>query len=270
MPLEQLSNAVRFRAAYIASKLGATGLTVTVDVYNPAGTKIITAAAATEIGDGIYEYVLASGSVTTEGEYTAVFKTATTTVDQRHIFAQWTVGRAGVENLDATTSSRSTLTAAQVDTQLSGTHGSGSWEDAAVPAGTYQFVSVVVGDTITAKRGDRWVITLTVGALTGQTQVWFTVKKTKKDPDSRAVVQITRTGGLIRSNGSPATSGNGSLTINTESTGDITIVVEEAETDDYPDFTDGWWDVQMLDVNGTTTKAEGVFKITEDVTRAIA
>lgn len=139
-----------------------------------------------------------------------------------------------------------------------------------IAPGSYQVLSAVVGDTIEAKRGDRWSFSLTVGSLTGQTLVWFTVKKSKKDPDSRAIVQITSTGGLIRSNGSPATSGNGSLTINTESTGAITIVVNQAETDDYPDFTDGWWDVQMLDANGITTKAEGVFKITEDVTRAIS
>lgn len=38
-----------------------------------------------------------------------------------------------VDNLDAAVSSRSTLTAGQVDTQLSGTHGSGSWGGSSAP-----------------------------------------------------------------------------------------------------------------------------------------
>lgn len=104
--IEQIGNAITFFAFYVASKLGKTGLTVTIDVYNPAGSLVVTAGSASEVGGGLYKYVLASGSVTTEGEYVAVFKTADTTVDAQHIPALWTVGRAGVENLDATISSR--------------------------------------------------------------------------------------------------------------------------------------------------------------------
>jgi hypothetical protein len=85
---------------YVESKVGKTGLTVTVDVYR-AGTEIVTAASAVEVGDGLYKYELASGSVTVVGEYVAVFKTATATVDQQHIPALWIVGRAGIENLDS-------------------------------------------------------------------------------------------------------------------------------------------------------------------------
>lgn len=103
--IEQLSNAVKFLAFFVASKVGATGLTVTVDVYNPAGTKIVTAASATEIGGGLYSYTLASGSTGTEGEYVAIFKTSGT-ADQQHIPALWVIGRAGVEDLDAAISSR--------------------------------------------------------------------------------------------------------------------------------------------------------------------
>lgn len=105
MPIEQLANALPFRAFYTADGLGKTGLTVTVDVYRN-DSKIVTAAAATEIGDGIYRYTLASGSVTLEGEYIAIFKTADATVDGQHIVAVWTVNVAGVEHLDADVSSR--------------------------------------------------------------------------------------------------------------------------------------------------------------------
>ena len=111
--IEQIGNAVKFVAFFVATKVGKPGLAdVTVDVFNPAGAQVVTGAAATEIGGGLYAYTLGSGSVTTEGEYAAVFKTADATVDQQHLPALWVVGRAGVEDLDAAVSTRSTLTGA--------------------------------------------------------------------------------------------------------------------------------------------------------------
>ena len=107
MSWEQVSNAVVFYAHYVASKTGKTGLTPTVDVYRN-GSSIVTAANATEVGGGLYSYSLASGSVNAEGEYVAIFKTSDSSVDQQWLPALWIVGRAGVEDLDATISSRST------------------------------------------------------------------------------------------------------------------------------------------------------------------
>jgi len=100
MSWEQINNAITFYAMYVASKVGKTGLTPTVDVFR-AGSLIVTAASGVEVGDGLYSYTLAVGSVTVEGEYAAVFKTSDSTVDQQHIPALWIVGRAGVERLDA-------------------------------------------------------------------------------------------------------------------------------------------------------------------------
>lgn len=105
MSIEQQGNALTFLAFYVESKLGKTGLTVTVDVYRN-GTEIVTAASASEIGDGLYSYSLASGSVNAEGLYAAIFKTATDTVDQQHVPSLWVVGAGGIENLDAAVSSR--------------------------------------------------------------------------------------------------------------------------------------------------------------------
>lgn len=112
--MEQLANAITFYAFFVASKVGATGLTVTIDVWEltQAGgaTEIVTAGSASEIGDGLYKYTLSSGAVDAVGEYIAVFKTATTTVDAQHIPALWIVGRGGVENIDAAISSRNATT----------------------------------------------------------------------------------------------------------------------------------------------------------------
>jgi S-adenosylmethionine synthetase len=89
---------LKFYAHYIETKVSKTGLTVTVDVYRN-GSEIVTAGSATEVGDGLYSYELASGSNNAEGEYICIFKTATSTVDQQHIPALWVVNKAGTEYL---------------------------------------------------------------------------------------------------------------------------------------------------------------------------
>jgi hypothetical protein len=122
--IEQIDNAVTFFAHYVASKVGATGLTVTIDVWevqkDGTAAEIVTAGSATEIGDGLYRYVLASVSVDVEGEYVAVFKTTDTSVDQQHLPAVWSVQRAGVEALDAAVTTRATPAQvnAEADTAL--------------------------------------------------------------------------------------------------------------------------------------------------------
>lgn len=105
--MEQQGNALTFLAFYSEDGLGKTGLTVTIDVYRN-GSEVVTAGSATEVGDGLYSYTLASGTVNAEGLYAAVFKTATDTVDQQHIPSLWIVGKGGIENLDAAVSSRAT------------------------------------------------------------------------------------------------------------------------------------------------------------------
>lgn len=109
MAWEQTGNAIKFYAFFVASKVGKSGLTPTVYVARN-GSAIVTAGNATEVDatnlPGLYSYELAGASVTVEGEYVAVFRTADATVDAQHIPSLWIVGRAGVENLDATVSSR--------------------------------------------------------------------------------------------------------------------------------------------------------------------
>ena len=110
MPLENTGVALTFYAFYVASKQGVTGLTVTVDVWrintSASPTQVVTAGSATAVGGGLYLYQLASASVTVEGEYVAIFKTASTTPDQQHIPAIWVVQKGGTEYLDASVASR--------------------------------------------------------------------------------------------------------------------------------------------------------------------
>jgi len=82
-----------------------TCLTVTIDIYDPSGSQIVTGGSATALGGGLYSYTLSSNN-SSEGEYAAIFKTTDSTVDSQHIPSLWVLGRAGVENLDAATSTR--------------------------------------------------------------------------------------------------------------------------------------------------------------------
>ena len=104
MPLEQVGQPIIFYAFYALNGEGALGLTVTVDVWEvtAAGvaTEIVAAAAATEIGDGLYRYRLVAASVDEQAEYIAVFKTADA-CDVAHIPALWVIGKDWVEDVDA-------------------------------------------------------------------------------------------------------------------------------------------------------------------------
>jgi hypothetical protein len=91
--IETRSKPLVFYAFFTAARQGKTGLTVTVDVYR-AATAVVTAAAATEIGGGLYRYTLSSASTATAEAYAAVFKTSDVTVDARHVPSLWVVGPA--------------------------------------------------------------------------------------------------------------------------------------------------------------------------------
>ena len=132
--------------------------------------------------------------------------------------------------------------------------------------------SAVSGSTITAHRGDTLSAALTnIGALTNNSKLWFTVKRDYDDADTAAVIQIEKTGGLLYLNGAVGTAGNGSLTINDEATGDVTIVLNASET---AKLSPGnyQYDIQILRSAGTpvSTLTYGEFVVPADVTRATA
>jgi len=97
----QIVQAITFVAFFVASKVGKPSLSPvpTVDVRE-GDTLIATDQNATEIGGGLYRYTVSSGSVDAAANYTAVFKTSDTSVDQQHLPALWVIGAAWVEHLD--------------------------------------------------------------------------------------------------------------------------------------------------------------------------
>jgi len=135
---------------------------------------------------------------------------------------------------------------------------------------TLTLATAVSGSTITAHRGDTLSAALeNIGALTNNSKLWFTVKRDYDDADTAAVIQIEKTGGLLYLNGAVGTAGNGSLTINDEATGDVTIVLNASET---AKLSPGnyQYDIQILRSAGTpvSTLTYGEFVVPADVTRA--
>jgi hypothetical protein len=81
-------------AQFTESKVGATGLTVTVDVKRitratGASTQIVTGGSATELWRGVYSYLL-SGADLVQYDYVFAFSTADTDVDQQEVVSLWT------------------------------------------------------------------------------------------------------------------------------------------------------------------------------------
>lgn len=106
--LEQASVALPCVAQFTTAGTGATGLTVTCTVYLWDGSSwasVVTSQSATEVGEGFYSYQLSSGNNTGEGLYLFVFSTAGV-ADLKKVGVGWAVGKAGIEDLDATISSR--------------------------------------------------------------------------------------------------------------------------------------------------------------------
>ena len=117
---ENSGNSVIYYAHYTEGGVNKTGLTVTITVYevirDGTKTEVVTDGACTEIGDGLYRYLLASGTVDAAAEYVAVFHTATDTVDAQDIPAIWVIDRAGTEKLDTgITLADDAITAAKFD-----------------------------------------------------------------------------------------------------------------------------------------------------------
>lgn len=99
------------QAHYTASGLGATGLTVTVDVHrlrSGSWSEVVTAGSATEVGDGVYSYTIGAASVAAGDVFAYAFKTAGT-ADQKEL-----AGESRIE------SNYTTTVAGYLDAAISG------------------------------------------------------------------------------------------------------------------------------------------------------
>ena len=141
---------------------------------------------------------------------------------------------------------------------------------------TVQFVTSVVGSTITILRGDTLTASLlNLGSMESYVSLDFTVKASMHQSDDDAVIRIRKnasglTDGLLRLNGAAHTTGtDGSITINDAPTGNITIMLKAGVTDDLVPGT-YVYDIQLIEAAEVTTLTTGSLIVTADVTRLVA
>jgi hypothetical protein len=165
------------------------------------------------------------------------------------------------------------LTAVEAISAGSGATAEEVWEYAArtLTQSAASVASAVAGSTITATRGDTLSVSLTnIGALTNYDKIWFTVKADEADTDAQSLIQIELTDGLKYINGAAAvTSANGSITIDDEATGGVTIALDEVEMAKLA-LGSYHYDIQILRTTGiaVSTLSSGTFIVSADYTKA--
>ncbi len=125
--------------------------------------------------------------------------------------------------------------------------------------------------TVSIHRGDSYSGSFSnLGDLSGRSKLWFTIKSSKDDADSAALVQIEEGSGLLYINsGAAGVSGNGVITVTDANNGDITVTLDEVETAKLSENSDLVYDIQLLTTGGTvTTLSADSAAVTADVTKA--
>jgi len=139
-----------------------------------------------------------------------------------------------------------------------------------------EFVTAVVGSTITILRGDTLSARLLdLGDLTDYASIDFTVKRVAGELDDAAKIRLRKNAsgtddGLLRINGAEyATATDGSIVIDDLTTGDIEIKLNAAATRELVPG-NYVYDVQLITANEVRTLTAGKLEVVADVTRATA
>jgi len=272
---------------------GLTGFTIDLKLYPyQSDTLSYTLSSLTEETNRLGTYTGTQVSPT-EGLYHAIALEGSTTRGEGYVYVTdaavvHTVMGSPADALIGTPAGASIAadiaaipTAAEIDTELSGTHGATAWTTAAsstlvVSAAAPALTAISAGGTITIHRGDLTTFQLTgLGSLAGRTGelIYFTVKSGEyRDAtvtDTVATIQVTENTGAVRLNGATTTASYASITVDDESAGDITIALEHQLTDVLPVASGYYWDVQIINSAGKpVTLTKGLCNINADVTRS--
>lgn len=226
--LEQINNSLDFYAFYSQSGILSTGVPVIIDIWK-GNSLILVSGVATEIGDGLYLYTLPSGSVNQENEYIGIFKTTLTSVDKQHQPDMWVVGRAGVENLDATISSRAKPSDVAITVSLTGTviNASVAISSTVAQAANNGMLGLVTNTTF-----NQSILSNYTGTLPSVTKMWLAIKTDDGDVDGKSIIFLEKTAGLTIVSGLPyTTTTDGSIVISgSQGAWVVTLKVEEAAT----------------------------------------
>lgn len=286
--LEQQGHALPFEAFFTESKLGKTGLTPTVDVFENT-TLIISSGISTEVGRGLYYYQLPAINVDADALYTAVFRTTYSGVDQRDIPAMWIVGRDWVDNIDTLISSRATPEQVWTYVTRTLTESGGSsltaeevWSYA---TRTITGLSITPQDLLDSlsetlvniRRGDTYTqVFNSPEVLSGYDTIWMTMKgninRTETDPQAIFQIRVNASGvgnGLVYVNSTPAADNTlGSLVVDTINNR-VTAEIHQTVTDDFLPVMNKPVDLQMLKDGDIKTIIDGTARIYGDVTRSL-
>lgn len=134
-----------------------------------------------------------------------------------------------------------------------------------------QLAAATDGGNLTIHRGDTFTAQLSgLGDISTRSKLWFTVKRKPVDPDSQSIIQMEETAQLIYLNAeSAATAAHGTITVDDEGEGSMTIALDEAATAALEPRTGLLFDIQLLTSGGDVqTLATGTVRVVADVTRA--
>ena len=121
-------------------------------------------------------------------------------------------------------------------------------------------------------RGDSIAQALTgLGDISNRTKLWFTMKSKKSHTDAQAICRIEETVGLEYLNAAAAgTAANGDITVQDETAGNVTIVLDEVESAKLVGAKRLYYDISVLrDTGAVNTIGTGEVEVQEDVGRVI-
>jgi len=128
--------------------------------------------------------------------------------------------------------------------------------------------SVLDGGTISVRKAATLTLSVTgLGSLASRSNIYFTGKISPAQPDADSLFQVSESGGLLVINGgTPDSSSNGSITVDDEAAGDITITIKASEMAKL-DVTSGHADIKLIKLDGTVSVLqEYTLNITDVVT----
>jgi hypothetical protein len=146
------------------------------------------------------------------------------------------------------------------------------YESRTITQSAVELAAIVAGTDINIYNDTSVSIPITgLGVLTGWTEIIFTVKYNATVVDASSVIQITKNHGLLRLYGvTTPTAGDGVLTINSESAGNITLTLAPASSAILPSTTTAlYYDVKLITASAATILTSGRMNILQSVTRAV-
>jgi hypothetical protein len=133
-------------------------------------------------------------------------------------------------------------------------------------------LAAVSGSTLAWLRGDVLAQSITgLGTLAGRTKLVLTIKRDVDDADADALLQIEESDGILVWLGAvPEDILDGSLTVDDEDAGDVTLALAGSLMAQLPVRTTLHYDIQMILDGEPVTVTQSTCRLQADVTRATA